>query len=185
MKIIALGASSSRHSINKELATYAAGQFHHAEVEVVDINDFPLPMYSIDLEREQGIPQNAALFTEKLTGADLLILSLAEHNGSYTAAFKNLFDWASRVKLRMFDGPKMWLLSAATGKGGGKAVMESAVKRFPKHGAEMLCTFSFPEFYHNYTPEHGIINAPLQTEFLKQVKLIQAELDKQFEIKQS
>ena len=176
MKIIALGASSSRKSINKELATYAATQFSGAQVEVVDINHFPLPMFSVDLEQEQGQQQHAARFTEKLAEADLLIVSLAEHNGSYTAAFKNLFDWASRVKLRLFEGPKMWLLSAATGKGGGKAVMESAVQRFPKHGAEIICTFSFPEFYVNYLPAKGIVDENLKIEFNNQVDSIREEL---------
>ena len=56
-KIIAFGASSSKTSINKQLATYAAKQFKDATVEVLDLNDYEMPIFSTDKEYENGIPQ--------------------------------------------------------------------------------------------------------------------------------
>jgi len=64
-KIIALGASSSKNSINKQLATYAANQFENSKVDVLDLNDFELPVYSTDKEKETGIPQLAIDFYTK------------------------------------------------------------------------------------------------------------------------
>ena len=48
-KIIAFGGSNSKNSINKELAAYTANQINNVEVEVLDLNDFELPLYGIDL----------------------------------------------------------------------------------------------------------------------------------------
>jgi NAD(P)H-dependent FMN reductase len=95
-KIIAFAGSSSQNSINKKLATYAAHLFQNATVEVLDLNDYEMPIYSTDREKENGVPQLAIDFFTKITQADILVVSLAEHNGAYTTAFKNVFDWVSR-----------------------------------------------------------------------------------------
>ena len=89
-KIIAFGASSSSTSINKKLATYAASLFENCLVEILDLNDYELPIYSTDKEQKDGIPQLAHDFYNKLGTADLIIISFAEHNGAYSAAFKNI-----------------------------------------------------------------------------------------------
>jgi len=101
-KIIAFGASSSKKSINKQLAAYAAGQFENASVEVLDLNDYEMPIYSMDKETESGIPGLATDFYNKLGTADLLVISFAEHNGAYSTAFKNIFDWTSRIHSETF-----------------------------------------------------------------------------------
>ena len=54
MKIIAFGGSNSQQSINKKLATYVAHLFENYEVEVLDLNDFAMPLFSVDLEKEVG-----------------------------------------------------------------------------------------------------------------------------------
>ena len=107
-KIIAFGASNSKKSINKQLATYAAGLFTNATTEVLDLNDFPVPTYSIDIEKEEGFPQAVHAFLNKIAEADLLVISMAEHNGNYTAAFKSLFDWMSRINVKLFQGKSIW-----------------------------------------------------------------------------
>ena len=88
MKVLAFGASNSRESINGTLAAYAAGLVDDATVELLDIHDYELPIYSIDREKEMGQPALALEFFEKIGGSDAIIVSYAEHNGSYTAAFK-------------------------------------------------------------------------------------------------
>lgn len=165
VNIVAFGASSSKASINKKFAAYAASRFENASVEVLDFNDFIAPLFSVDEEKEKGIPQMVHRFFAKLQPADLIIISLAEHNGSYTAAFKNTFDWASRLKVKLFEGKKLLLLSTSTGQGGGKLVLESAVRRFPKHGAEIAGQFSLPVFVENFSEERGILDARLQRDF--------------------
>ena len=44
MKVVAFGASNNKQSINRTLAAYAAGLIEHADVEVLDINDFEMPI---------------------------------------------------------------------------------------------------------------------------------------------
>lgn len=167
MKIIAFGASYSSASINKTFAAYATGFFPATEIEVLDLKSFPLPLYTIDLEREIGKPQEAIDFVEKLATADLLIISVAEHNGSYTTAFKNLFDWASRFKVKMFENKKVLLLSTAPGPRGGFSALQSAITRFPIHGAEVLGSFSLPKFGDNFTGGEGITDETLKLEFMQ------------------
>ncbi|MDZ7613633.1 MAG: NAD(P)H-dependent oxidoreductase [Flavobacteriaceae bacterium] len=149
MKIVAFGASSSKHSINKRFAHYTA-QLLDPKAELLDLADFPLPVFSVDLEKEEGIPVQAMNFITKIKSANLLVISLAEHNGSYTAAFKNLFDWTSRAEPKLFAGMKMLLLSTAPGPRGGLGVMEAALVRFPIHGANIVAHFSLPKFAENF-----------------------------------
>lgn len=165
MNIIAFGASNSKNSINKQFAAYVAQQFQHSNFELADLNDYPLPLYSVDAEKENGIPENAKKFYEKIQSADLLVISLAEHNGTYTAAFKNLFDWTSRHEQKIFAGKKMFLVSTSPGGRGGLGVMEAALVRFPIHGAEILGHFSLPFFQQNFDAQKGIVNEALNTQF--------------------
>lgn len=127
-KVLAFAASTSQRSINKRLVTYAGGLLIGTNVEVVDLNEFPLPLFSEDVEREIGQPENARLFFEKIGGADALLISFAEHNGSYTAAFKNLFDWCSRISPQVYQNKPVVMLATSPGGRGGANVLELASK---------------------------------------------------------
>ena len=106
MKILAFAATSSSKSINKQLVIYAASQLEQvisksaifadstAETEILDINDYELPLFSEDREVELGQPELALAFLDKIADSDVLMIAFAEHNGSYTVAYKNIFDWA-------------------------------------------------------------------------------------------
>lgn len=163
MKFLAFGASTSKASINKKFVNYIATYFEGTEI--IDLNDFEAPLYSIDLEEEYGIPENVIRFYDKLNDADIIIISLAEHNGSYTAAFKNLFDWTSRHKSKLFENKRLILAATSTGQRGGRGVMDAALLRFPIHGADILGHFCFPKFQENYTEDAGITNPELHKEF--------------------
>ncbi|MCU0461056.1 MAG: NAD(P)H-dependent oxidoreductase [Bacteroidales bacterium] len=176
MKIVAFGASYSKQSINKCFAGYAARQFNSAETEVLDLNNYELPLFTVDAESEIGVPENARSFLDKLESADLLVISMAEHNGSYTAAFKNLFDWTSRIKANIFEGKKIFLLSVSPGKRGGISALEAARSRFPWHGAEIIGAFSLPYFSENFNPESGIIDQELNNQFKLTISSAQKRL---------
>lgn len=167
MKVVAFGASYSKESINKEFAAYAASKIPGAEVEILDLTQYSLPLFTVDLEKEIGHPEIIKDFLSKIDSADLIIISLAEHNGSYSAGFKNLFDWSSRVNIKFFESKKVLLLSTATGPRGGISALEAAKTRFPIHGAEIVGTFSLPSFNENYSKETGIIVDELREEFQK------------------
>lgn len=162
MNIVAFGASNSKHSINQQFAHYAALQFGD-EVQMLDLNDFEMPIYSIDREKENGIPEEALEFLDIITDADLLVISMAEHNGAYTAAFKNLLDWTSRSEQKLFQHKPVFLLSTSPGGFGGGNSMQLALTRFPKHAAEIIGHFSLPSFQENF--DNGIKNAELNEKF--------------------
>ncbi len=170
MKIVVFGASISKNSINQRFASYVAKQFKRSEIEEILLSDFEAPIYSIDRENELGIPSVIDQFISKIESADLIIISMAEHNGSYTAAFKNTFDWASRRKLKMFEEKKMLLLSTAPGPRGGSSVLESALIRFPRHGADILASFSLPLFAENFSDQIGITSDEKNIELKRIIK---------------
>lgn len=171
-KIIAFGASSSKNSINKQLATYAARQFANASVEVLDLNDYEMPIYSTEIEVENGIPELAKNFFAKLGSADLLVMSFAEHNGAYTAAFKNIFDWTSRVHFNTFQDKQTLIMSTSPGPRGGMSVLEIAKNRFPFQGAVIKGSFCLPSFNDNFDEKEGITNEDLNNELLQIIESI-------------
>ncbi len=177
MKIIAFGASNSKKSINKKLATFAAQQFLNSEIEILDLNEYEMPIYSIDDELSNAVPEKAILFADKIDSSDLVIISFAEHNGSYTVAFKNIFDWVSRVPNRTaFGDKKMFLLATSEGKMGAKTVLNSAVARFPYNGGNVIAHFSLPEFSKNFDENKGIINEEQKALFQKELNKIKESL---------
>ena len=176
-RIIAFAGSNSQTSINKQLATYAGSLAEQFEVEVLDLNDYELPIFGVDLERKLGgQPENAHRFLDQIRKADGLIISLAEHNGAYAAVFKNLLDWMSRIEGKTFLGKPMLLMATSTGGRGGKSVLEIAESRFPRHGAHIIETFSLPSFKDKF--EDGkITDVDLNNELIDKVKKFQASLE--------
>lgn len=148
MKVIAFAASSSKKSINKQLVTYAANLLpENIDVEVLDLNDYELPIFSEDKENELGKPELAQKFYSKLTDADGIIISFAEHNGTYTAAFKNLFDWVSRINQKLYQNKPVVLLATSPGKGGAVNVLEQAENSAPYFAAQVKGCLSIPNFF--------------------------------------
>jgi len=158
MKLIAFAGSSSTKSINKKLATYAAGLFNAEETEILDLNDFELPLYSVDKEKKMGQPPVARVFLDKMEWADMLVISVAEHNAGMTAAFKNIYDWASRQKKTVFDNKPVLLLSTSPGKYGGKNALDAAKISLPRYGGDIRAEFSLPAFNENFDEEAGVIS---------------------------
>lgn len=150
MNIIAFAASSSRKSINKQLVRYASTLLNKAKVEVLDLNDYELPLFSQDKEEELGHPQLAKDFLAKIANSDGIIISFAEHNGSYTAAYKNIFDWCSRIEPKVFSNKPMVLLATSPGARGGATVLATAVQSVPRFKGIVKASLSIPSFYDNF-----------------------------------
>lgn len=171
-KIIAIGGSNSKKSINKALATYAANQVENSETIVADLNDFDLPLYGIDLETESGIPEDATRLNNLLESADGLVISLAEHNGSYATAFKNAYDWMSRINQEVWKNKPMLLMATSPGARGGSSVLQTAKAGFPYLGGNIIADFSLPSFYDNFS-EEGLKDEKLNTDLNQKIKLLQ------------
>jgi chromate reductase, NAD(P)H dehydrogenase (quinone) len=157
MKLLAFAASSSKKSINKQLAAYAASLLEGAEVEVLDLNDYELPLYSVDKEQELGHPQLAQAFLAKIAASDAIIISFAEHNGTYSAAYKNLFDWCSRINPKVFQDKPLVLLATSPGPRGAATVLAAAVNSAPYFAGNVKASLSVPSFYENFDVELGVL----------------------------
>ena len=112
-RILAFGGSLRRDSYNHKLAAIAADGSHEAgaEVTVISLRDFALPVFDEDLEATSGMPEAAKRLKAIFREHDGLIIASPEYNSSITAALKNAIDWVSRGESD--DEPS---LSALTGK---------------------------------------------------------------------
>lgn len=170
MKVIAFAASNSKKSINKQLVTYAAGLLENAEVEILDLNDYELPIFSVDKEAELGQPDLAKEFVNKIGASDALIISFAEHNGSYSVAYKNIFDWCSRIEKKVFQNKPMVLLSTAPGPGGAASVLAAATNSAAYFHGEVKASLSIPAFHENFDVESASMkNSEINTQLLNAV----------------
>lgn len=173
MKLLALAASSSTKSINKALVTHATDLVGDGsipgvadvDIEILDLNDFEMPIYSADRQEAGGIPQQAQDFFDKIGAADAVLISFAEHNGGYTAAYKNIFDWTSRIDMAVYQGKPTIMLSTSLGPGGGGNVLQTAVGSAIFFGNEVLAHLSIPSFYDNFDTAAGVLtNEDLDTQ---------------------
>lgn len=141
MRVLAFAASNSRRSINRTLVNHATERLGAllpgAEVEHLDLHDYEMPIYSIDREREIGIPAPAHDVFMRIGRADAILVSFAEHNGSVTAAWKNVFDWMSRIEMKVWQGRPMVLLAASPGRRAGAGVLDSQEALAPHFGGDV------------------------------------------------
>ena len=165
-KIVAFGASSSIKSINKTLARYTLSQVNNSIHVILDLNDFEMPIYSVDREKKEGIPKLAYKFKKILKTADGIIISFAEHNGAYTAAFKNIFDWISRIEKDVWCNKPMLLMATSNGSNGASSVLQMAHSRISRGNTNKIPYFSLPNFNKNFNKDLGIMDENLNKKFI-------------------
>lgn len=66
MKIIAFAGSNSSTSINKQLVTYASSLLNEDQIEILDLDDYTIPTFDIDIEKAQGFSDEVKRFYHKL-----------------------------------------------------------------------------------------------------------------------
>ncbi len=177
MKILAFAGSTSSTSINKELVKFVLKSFQEDKINLIDLNDFSMPVFSVDLEKK-GFPDEAHNFLKQIEECDAIICSLAEHNRSYSAAFKNIFDWASRINVKVFQDKPMFLMSTSPGGFGGGNVMNTAKTFFPQFGADIKETFSLSKFYENFDSESGVINPEMLKDLNSKIESFKNQIKK-------
>jgi NAD(P)H-dependent FMN reductase len=126
-KILAFAGSTRTGSYNKKFIRLAAAAARAAgsEVTLIDLRDYPLPLFDGDLEDAEGLPENAKKLKDLFKSHDALLISAPEYNSSITGVLKNTLDWVSREAsddeppLRDFTGKVATLLSASPGALGG------------------------------------------------------------------
>jgi chromate reductase, NAD(P)H dehydrogenase (quinone) len=124
--ILAFAGSARKESINRKLVAVAAGGASEAgaQVTVVDLREYPMPIFCEDYEAEHGIPETALKFRELLKAADGLLIASPEYNSSFSGLLKNTIDWATRPcegekPLECFKGKTAALVAASPGYFGG------------------------------------------------------------------
>ncbi len=126
-KILVFAGSTRSASYNKQLARFAAeaARGAGAEVTLLDLRDYTLPLFDEDLEEQQGLPENAKKLKALFRAHDAFIIASPEYNSSITAVLKNTIDWCSRSEsddepaLAAYRGKTALLLSASPGGFGG------------------------------------------------------------------
>lgn len=159
--ILAFAGSNSSTSINYKLVRHTANQLDNHEVQVLNMANFPFPMYSEDHEKEYGFLNSLIELKNDIQSADGIVISVNEHNGSLSAYFKNVIDWLSRLDRDFIRGSKVLLLSTSPGKRGATGAHEVAKNALSRFGAEILGTFSLPSFHENFDAENGITDEEL------------------------
>jgi NAD(P)H-dependent FMN reductase len=124
--VLALAGSTRRESLNKKLIAIAVQGAREVggSVTLIDLRDFPLPLYDADLEASEGLPHAAAELQRLLTSHRGLLISTPEYNGSIPGVLKNAIDWTTRspsgsASLASYEGKIAALVSASLGPLGG------------------------------------------------------------------
>ncbi|HEV3415458.1 MAG TPA: NAD(P)H-dependent oxidoreductase [Pirellulales bacterium] len=125
-KILAFAGSTRTASFNKKLVRIAAdgAREEGADVTLIDLRDYPLPLFDGDLEANEGLPANARALKDVFLAHNGLMISAPEYNSSITAVLKNTIDWVSRpvpneASLACFTDKLAVLMSASPGALGG------------------------------------------------------------------
>lgn len=126
-KILAFAGSARKESFNKKLLQIAVSGAHEAgaNVTLIDLADYPMPLFDQDLEQDTGIPENALKFKKLLIEHDALMIASPEYNSAFSPLLKNVIDWASRAEsdaeppLVAYQGKIATIMAASPGALGG------------------------------------------------------------------
>ncbi len=124
--ILVFSGSGRKDSFNQKLAGVAAkaAQNAGADVSLVNLADFNMPLFDQDLEAEQGMPEGAEKFKRLLTDCDGFIIASPEYNSAFSPLLKNAIDWASRAiegepPMETYKNKSAAIMSASPGALGG------------------------------------------------------------------
>jgi NAD(P)H-dependent FMN reductase len=130
MKVLVFAGSAREASLNKKLARAAANAIdaHGGEANLIDLRDFPMPIYEGDLEEREGMPKEARRLRELFVSHSALLIVTPENNGSIPSLLKNCIDWLSRdvdgrSGLEPYKGKVIAIMAASPGAFGGVSVL--------------------------------------------------------------
>jgi NAD(P)H-dependent FMN reductase len=161
VKILAFAGSNSSASINYQLVKYTVSLINEQEVRLLNMVNYPFPMYSEDMEKKEGYSNSLVELKNDIQRHDALVISVNEHNGNPSAYFKNVLDWLSRLERKFMTDKKVLLMSTSMGKRGGVGALNVVNGMLPRFGAEVVATFSLPSYGETFTNEGGIADQEL------------------------
>jgi len=159
--ILAFAGSNSCTSINFKLVKYTASKVQEHKVKLMNMANYPFPMYSEDYEKEKGFSNSLIEVKNDIQNADGILISVNEHNSHPSAYFKNFMDWLSRLDRDFIKGKKILLMSTSPGKRGAAGAHEVSKNMLTRFGTASIISFSLPSFYENFDANKGILNEEL------------------------
>lgn len=169
-RILAFAGSTRTESYNKRLVRIAAEAARAAgsEVTLLDLRDYPLPLFDEDLEKAQGMPEKGQKLKTLFREHDGLLISAPEYNSSITGVLKNSIDWVSRPApgeppLVAFTGKVAALMSASPGALGGLRGLVHVRAILNNIGVLVLPDqLAVPRAFEAFTPEGTLKDAKQQ-----------------------
>jgi NAD(P)H-dependent FMN reductase len=167
-KILAFSGSIRRESWNRKLiqvavdATCAAG----GDVTLIDLADYPLPLYNGDLEDRDGLPDNAQRLKALFKAHDAFLIASPEYNSSMPPLLKNTLDWVSREwqgesGLVPYQNKVAAILAASPGQFGGMRMLPHLRQILNTLGVLVLPgQFSLPHADMAFDAENGMLKSP-------------------------
>ncbi|MFK5969387.1 MAG: NAD(P)H-dependent oxidoreductase [Candidatus Marithrix sp.] len=131
-KILAFSGSSRNGSFNTKLVQIAAKSAKQtgADITIIDLIDYDMPIFNEDLEAKQGMPAKAKEFKRLLIEHDGFLIASPEYNSAFSPLLKNAIDWASRKEspdekplLAYQDKVAVIMAAAAGGLGGTRGLV--------------------------------------------------------------
>ncbi len=166
-KILAFSGSLRAESFNQKLVKIAADGAREAgaQVTVISLKDFPMPLYDQDLEDASGKPEKAMELKKLFLAHDALLIASPEYNSMITAALKNVLDWVSRADapdekpLAAIAGKTAAIISASPGGYGGARSL-GFLRPFLENVKVTVIenTFSLPKAHEGFGEDGGLLD---------------------------
>jgi len=174
-KILAFAGSSRRESYNRKFLDIAVAETRAAGAEVTLLNlaDFPLPLFNGDLEDAEGMPGPAAKLVELIRGHPGLLIASPEYNSLITPLLKNTLDWCSRAEENPFIGKVAGVISASPGPFGGVKSGLATRQVLARLGCLVIAVECTLPLAHEAFDDRGALKNPRP---LNSVKAVAAEL---------
>lgn len=160
--ILAFAGSTRRGSWNKKMinAVAARAEALGANVTLIDLANYPIPLYDGDLEAEHGLPENALKLQSLLTAHNGVLISTPEYNAFFPALLKNVLDWASRPSpsqegLASFQGKPAGLFAASPGRLGGIRALNQLRTQMSELGSVIPSVGASVAQAHDAFDDHG------------------------------
>ena len=167
-KILAFAGSTRSDSWNRKLlqAAVAAAKSSGAEVTLLDLRDYPLPLYNGDLEAKAGLPEPAQRLKTLFKAHDGLLIASPEYNSSVSPLLKNTLDWVSRdwqgeSGLLPYQNKVAAIMAASPGALGGMRMLPHLRQILNTLGVLVLPgQFSLPHADKAFDTQTGALQSP-------------------------
>lgn len=137
-----LSGSTRVRSMNRKLISAMAHVFDSAgaQAQIIDLNDYDMPIYNGDHEEAEGVPEATKKLIADLSACDGVFIATPEYNGCMPALLKNAIDWTTRVELGQFTGPIYGIGSATPGPLSGIMALRQLHFILTRLGAQVVPT---------------------------------------------